>query len=119
MDKVHYDEFALFGENAAEYAIPLGGPPAVSRIEDVGGSRFTISALRWSAAPDDRQPVEVVLLHGGAQNAHTWDTVALALRPHRLLAIDLPGHGHSQWKTDRRYEPRALADDLAPFIEAH
>jgi pimeloyl-ACP methyl ester carboxylesterase len=35
-----------------------------------------------------------VLLHGGAQNAHTWDTVALALdRP--LVAIDLPGHGHS------------------------
>jgi pimeloyl-ACP methyl ester carboxylesterase len=39
-------------------------------------------------------PPELVLLHGGAQNAHTWDTVALALgRP--LVAIDLPGHGHS------------------------
>ena len=37
---------------------------------------------------------ELVLLHGGTQNAHTWDTVALALdRP--LVAIDLPGHGHS------------------------
>jgi pimeloyl-ACP methyl ester carboxylesterase len=37
---------------------------------------------------------ELVFLHGGAQNAHTWDTVALALdRP--LVAIDLPGHGHS------------------------
>ena len=35
-----------------------------------------------------------MLLHGGAQNAHTWDTVALALgRP--LVALDLPGHGHS------------------------
>ena len=50
------------------------------------------SALRWgTGAP------ELVLLHGGAQNAHTWDTVALALgRP--LLAIDLPGHGHSDWR---------------------
>ena len=39
-------------------------------------------------------PPELVLVHGGAQNAHTWDTVALALgRP--LLTIDLPGHGHS------------------------
>jgi hypothetical protein len=33
-------------------------------------------------------------LHGGAQNAHTWDTVALALDV-PLLCIDLPGHGHS------------------------
>jgi pimeloyl-ACP methyl ester carboxylesterase len=41
----------------------------------------------------DGEP-ELVLLHGGAQNAHTWDTVAMALdRP--LVAIDLPGHGHS------------------------
>ena len=35
-----------------------------------------------------------MLVHGGAQNAHTFDTVALALqRP--LLALDLPGHGYS------------------------
>jgi len=37
----------------------------------------------------------LTLLHGGAQNAHTYDTVALALSPHSLLALDLPGHGHS------------------------
>ena len=43
-------------------------------------------------------------IHGGAQNAHTWDTVALALgRP--LLAVDLPGHGHSGWRDDGAYTP--------------
>ncbi len=48
-----------------------------------------LSALVWG----DGEP-ELVFLHGGAQNAHTWDTVALALgRP--LVALDLPGHGHS------------------------
>ena len=47
---------------------------------------------------------EIVLLHGGAQNAHTWDTVALALdRP--LVAIDLPGHGHSSHRDDHVYWP--------------
>ena len=36
---------------------------------------------------------------GGAQNAHTWDIVALALnRP--LVGLDLPGHGHSDWWPD-------------------
>ena len=55
---------------------------------DVAPDR-TLSALVWGT--DDPQ---LVLLHGGAQNAHTWDTVALALgRP--LVAIDLPGHGYS------------------------
>ena len=34
----------------------------------------TVSALAWG----DAQP-ELVLLHRGGQNAHTWDTVALAL----------------------------------------
>jgi pimeloyl-ACP methyl ester carboxylesterase len=44
---------------------------------------------------------ELVLLHGGSQNAHTWDTVAMALdRP--LVALDLPGHGHSDGPGDRR-----------------
>ena len=42
-----------------------------------------MSALRWGTG----EP-ELVLLHGGAQNAHTWDTVALALG--RPLARDRP-----------------------------
>ena len=48
-----------------------------------------LSGLRWGEGDP-----EIVLVHGGAQNAHTFDTVALALqRP--LVALDLPGHGHS------------------------
>ena len=94
-DRVDYDEFGLFHENAAEYGLPYAGPPAVRRVfaEVAPGRR--LSALAWQ----DRDP-ELVLLHGGAQNAHTWDTVALALdRP--LVAIDLPGHGHSDGPGDR------------------
>jgi pimeloyl-ACP methyl ester carboxylesterase len=93
-----YDEFALFHENAEEFGIPWSGPPTVRRVEakTTGG---TISALAWgTGAP------ELVLIHGGAQNAHTWDTVALALdRP--LLAVDLPGHGHSAHRDDHAYWP--------------
>ena len=67
-----------------------------------------LSALRWG----DGDP-ELVLLHGGAQNAHTWDTVALALgRP--LVAIDLPGHGHSSHRDDHVYWPA----DNAVAVEA-
>ena len=55
----------------------------------------------------------MVLVHGGAQNAHTWDTVALALRPHGVLAVDLPGHGRSSWRADQAYDPVSNAEDLA------
>lgn len=102
-----YDEFGLFHENAAEAGLPYEGPPVVSRrwVELAGGRQ--ISALVWGA-----EAPELVLLHGGAQNAHTWDTVALALgRP--LVALDLPGHGHSG---DRRAEGPVIAG-LAADVE--
>lgn len=102
-----YDEFAMFRENAEEAGLPWNGPPlVVRRFVGVGGGR-RVSALVWGRADP-----ELVLLHGGAQNAHTWDTVALALdRP--LVAIDLPGHGHSDWREDHDYRPETLAEDVA------
>jgi pimeloyl-ACP methyl ester carboxylesterase len=107
-----YDEFGLFHENIAEYALDVTFPPVVRIDTEVAPGR-TVSALRWGTAH-----VEVVFLHGGAQNAHTWDTVALALgRP--ALAIDLPGHGHSGWRDDGAYTPPNLADDVAVAVRAH
>ena len=85
-----YDEFSMFHENAEEYGIAYNGPPGVRRESVALDDGRHLSALIWGDGPP-----EYVFLHGGAQNAHTWDTVALALkRP--LVAIDLPGHGHSE-----------------------
>lgn len=88
-DRITYDEFGFFHENAVEHGLPFDEPPVVRRVSvDVAPGR-KLSALVWK----DGEP-QVALLHGGAQNAHTWDTVAMALdRP--LVALDLPGHGHS------------------------
>lgn len=112
MSPLGYDEFGLFHENAQEYDIPWRGQPDVRRESvDVGGGR-RVSALVWG-----RDNPEIVLVHGGAQNAHTWDTVALALdRP--LVAIDLPGHGHSDWRDDRQYWPENNAEDVATTMRA-
>ncbi len=86
---LEYDEFSLFHENAEEFGLPYDGPPVVRRESVALDDGRQLSALVWGA-----QEPELVFLHGGAQNAHTWDTVAMALnRP--LVAIDLPGHGHS------------------------
>jgi pimeloyl-ACP methyl ester carboxylesterase len=111
--EVSYDEFSMFHENASEVGLPWTGPPTVRRqaVEVAPGRR--VSALVWGTDPAD-----VVFIHGGGQNAHTWDTVALALdRP--LVALDLPGHGHSDWPGDDAVlNPRAMAEDVAVVIGA-
>ena len=88
MDKIPYNEFALFHENIEEWGLNVAVPPVERRDFDVDHGRV-VSSLVWGSS----KPT-LAFVHGGAQNAHTWDTVALALqRP--LVAFDLPGHGHS------------------------
>ena len=112
VERVPYDELSLFHENAEEYGIPWDGPPTVRRQAVEVGPDRRLSALVWGDAPP-----EIVFLHGGAQNAHTWDTVALALdRP--LLAVDLPGHGHSDGGQDGALDPASNAQDVAATIRA-
>lgn len=106
-----YDEFAYFSENRSEYQLSGSGPPEVERIS-VDTSAGAVSALRWgSVAP------RLVLLHGTAQNAHTWDTVMLALGATPALALDLPGHGHSEWRSDARYDPHTNAATLVEALD--
>ena len=112
VERIPYDEFALFHENAEEFGLPYGGPPEVRReAVEVEPGRH-VSALVWG-----HDEPELVLLHGGAQNAHTWDTVAMALgRP--LVAIDLPGHGHSGPPPAGAEAVGQHATDVAGAIEA-
>ncbi|WP_205848913.1 alpha/beta fold hydrolase [Mycolicibacterium mucogenicum] len=106
-DLLTLDEFGLLHENAEQ--IGADGPlPTVARIDD-----GPISMLKWGVAAP-----EVVFLHGGGQNAHTWDTVILGLGV-PALAIDLPGHGRSAWREDGDYGPKLNAATVAPVIRAH
>lgn len=110
-DDDNYDEFGMLGDNAAEAGLTLSALPPVTRSSITLADGQTVSALAWGGA----RP-ELVLLHGGGQNAHTWDTVALALgRP--LLAVDLPGHGHSSRRQDRDYGPWRNAEAVASVID--
>jgi len=111
--KVPYDEFAFFAENVAEYSLGVSPQPVVSRIRQVLEDGRHVSALKWGST----EP-KVVFVHGSAQNAHTWDTVCLGLGE-PILAVDLPGHGHSAWRDDGDYSPRSLAFDIALIIERH
>ena len=105
-----YDEFALLSECARDHGIRWHGRPAVERVATTADEGRHLSALRWGS-----DEPEAVLIHGGAQNAHTWDAVALALgRP--LLCLDLPGHGRSTWRHDHDYRPPWMVADVADAI---
>ena len=69
-----YDEFSMFRENAEEVGLAWRGTPVVERRALAVSDGQRLSALVWGEGE-----AELVLVHGGAQNAHTWDTVALAL----------------------------------------
>jgi len=88
VEPIAYDEFSFLPDNISEWNLTVA-IPTVTRKRFRVAEGIELSALIWG----DRAP-ELALLHGGGQNAHTFDTVALALeRP--LICVDLPGHGHS------------------------
>jgi pimeloyl-[acyl-carrier protein] methyl ester esterase len=66
---------------------------------------------------------DVVLLHGWSLNLRVWDGLVRQLAPHfRVIALDLPGHGRSDWDP-RATTPAAQAwrvhETLAPITERY
>ena len=110
-DAEPYDEFELVAENAAEMGVEWPCRHMPQRESVALASGHNLSLIRWGEADP-----EIVFLHGGGQNAHTWDSVVVALgRP--ALAIDLPGHGHSDRRSDGNYGPWENALAVAEVIE--
>ena len=106
-----YDEFAELGAVAEELGRSSADVLPVRRESYPLRTGGAVSTLIWGASEPD-----VILVHGGGQNAHTWDAVAVDLgRP--ALAIDLPGHGQSSWRSDQRYWPIENAGALAEVMD--
>jgi esterase len=109
-DAVAYDEMALIQETAADAGVSARDVPPVRRVFVETGSGQRVSALLWGDEP------ELAFLHGGGQNAHTWDTLMMYLR-RPAIAVDLPGHGHSDWRADRDYMAWTAADAVATVLD--
>ncbi len=77
-----------------------------------GGPRLSVREV-----PGPRRPF--LLVHGLASNARLWDGVArpLAAHGHRVVAVDLRGHGRSE-APDDGYDTDTAADDLAGLAGA-
>jgi len=88
------------------------GPPQTVSIETDHG--LSIVADHW---PGIRTPV--VLAHGGGQTRHSWKSAAraLAAEGHRVLAMDLRGHGDSDWHPDGDYGIEWFAADALEVVD--
>jgi pimeloyl-ACP methyl ester carboxylesterase len=86
-----------------EHPIRLPGSRGIRLAAEVGG-------------PRDGHPV--LLLHGGGQTRHAWGGARkkLARRGYRAIAVDLRGHGESDWVEDADYTPAAIADDVRSLV---
>jgi pimeloyl-ACP methyl ester carboxylesterase len=70
--------------------------------------------LDWGTAGEP----PMLLLHGGAQTAHSWDEVAPDLaRDHHVLALDQRGHGDTEWAPGGRYHREDFVADVRAFLD--
>ena len=77
----------------------------------------TVDGLRIHYRDRGQGPL-VVLLHGSNSSLFTWEawTTTLA-RDHRVVALDLPGHGLTGPDDKHRYGPAGLAEVVALFVD--
>jgi len=108
------DEFQFLRVQAE--SVGVTAIPPVRRLTHTLPDDRIVSALQFGdPATGAFVPPTVTFLHGAGLNAHTWDTTILALGL-PALAVDLPGHGDSSWRTDAAYRGRTLAADLAGAV---
>jgi pimeloyl-ACP methyl ester carboxylesterase len=92
----------------------------VQRTHDLTVGRFAASAglsLTGDVGGDPSgQPV--LLLHGGGQTRHSWGRAAIELsgQGYYVVALDLRGHGDSDWASDADYTLDAHIADIRAVV---
>ena len=88
-------------------AMPAAAPQTITYKTDAG---LNLVADAWGTP--DSPPV--LLLHGGGQTRHAWGGTAqmLASQGRYAVALDMRGHGHSDWALDGDYYIDGFVADL-------
>jgi pimeloyl-ACP methyl ester carboxylesterase len=82
----------------------------------VGERRDLSLAVReWS-----RRGLPCILIHGFGDASCVWDHLAVRLATQfRVIAVDLRGHGDSDWDPEARYDTETFVADLADIVSAY
>ncbi len=90
--------------------------PAAQRVEYHGARGVRLRGDAWGdpAAPP------VLFLAGGGQTRHAWGNTAIEVstRGWFAIALDLRGHGESDWAPDADYSLEAFVEDLRGVVDA-
>lgn len=97
-----------------EVPLPRPVPGEAGHIDSVEVGRVAV----YEMGPADGRPV--VLVHGVHAAASAYDMrplyTSLASAGHRVVALDLPGFGHSD-RSPRRYDPATMVAAVAAVME--
>ena len=97
---------------ATPQATPEPEPEFRDRFLTNEGRR--VHYLDWGTAG---RPV-FVMLHGIGRSAHSYDHIARELRgDYQVIAMDLRGHGDSDWHADGAYLVEDYVKDLERLVE--
>ncbi len=87
-------------------------PNYTDQFATVNGLR--LHYLEWG---DPAKP-PMILLHGIARHAHTFDHIApVFARDHHVLVLDLRGHGDSAWSPEGAYLVQDYVKDLEALVD--
>ncbi|MET0251529.1 MAG: alpha/beta fold hydrolase, partial [Novosphingobium sp.] len=87
-------------------------------IQGPTSNRFVSQRMRLHYADwGNRDAPPLLLVHGGRDHCRSWDWTAQALRDDwHVLALDLRGHGDSEWTNDGNYMIADMVYDVAQLI---
>ncbi len=86
-------------------------PPQSIRVP--GSDGLSMHLLRWSS-----EGVPALLIHGFGNEAHIWDDFAPAIADaYQTVALDLRGHGDSDWDSEGRYDYANHFADVEAVVE--
>jgi pimeloyl-ACP methyl ester carboxylesterase len=84
--------------------------------------RVTLPGVGLNLAADAVGPIDappILFLHGSGQARQSWRSAleVASKRGYRALAVDLRGHGDSDWSPDGQYSLDRFVDDLRCIID--
>lgn len=60
-----------------------------------------------------------LLIHGFTNDAHIWDGLAVKLqRFHNVIAVDMRGHGDSEWDNEAKYTHPQMVEDIYTLMNS-
>lgn len=90
----------------------LSPTPESIRVASADG--LELHLLRWST-----EGVPMLLIHGFGNDAHIWDDFAPTVTSaYQVLALDLRGHGDSDWSEEGAYDYENHMADLDAVVAA-